>query len=246
MSIQQISEKLLTEFRQAAADQELGDMCKILEDTQKSVLYVVDHSSFREALGLGPNDPIILKSKDGSDPIHYGCAPVTLFNLNEDGDLHPLAIVLDYRSTMSDSVTLFNTRTSPGSERPGEEWSWRYAKTAVQSTDWSMHEVVEHLTDTHLVEEAIIVATQRTIPFDNIIFQLLEPHWFRTLSLNASARETLVPQIIFQLVAYDAEQGANFIQHSYRNFDFQARYVPRHLQDRGSPIDELGKPRFKN
>ena len=144
----------------------------------------------------------MIEPKD--EETRYGCAPVTLFQLHDDGRLHPLGIVVDYLGTMQDSVCFFNDRTSPSDPKRGESWPWRYAKTCAQVADWSLHEVVVHLTNTHLIEESTIVATHRNIPEDNIIFQLLEPHWYKTLSLNAAARETLVPKVVLALTGYDA------------------------------------------
>ena len=230
----------------AAEDQQLSNISKILEDANRTSLYVADCSYFREALGLKAKDSIVLKPQDKELPTRYGCASLTLFQLHDDGNLHPLAIVVDYRASMKESVVLFNKRLYPSDPALGEYWPWRYAKTCAQSSDWTLHEITVHLTNTHLIEEAIIVATHRCVLFDNIIYQLLEPHWFRTLSLNAAARETLVPQIVLELVGYGKDQGFNFIQHAYRNFNFQAKYVPQDLEDRGFPIDDLDSPRFRN
>ena len=188
---------------------------------------MTDCSYFREALGLKITDPIVLNPQDKGNLTRYGCASLTLFQLHDNGNLHPLAIVIDYRASIKDSVVIFNQRLSPSDPTPGESWPWRYAKTCAQSSDWTLHEMTVHLTNTRLIQEAIIVATHRCIPFDNVIYQLLEPHWFRTLSRNAAMRETLVPQIVLDLVAYTQDQAFNFIQHAYHNFDFQGKYVPR-------------------
>lgn len=83
------------------------------------------------------------------------------------------------------------------------------------------------------------------LPF-NVIYQLLEPHWLRTLSLNAAARETLVPQIVLDLIAYTQDQAFNFIQHAYHDFDFQGKYVPRDLQYGGFRPEDLDGRRFRN
>lgn len=38
----------------------------------------------------------------------YGCSSVAFFHLEPSGKLHPLAITLDYKSGMENSVTIFN------------------------------------------------------------------------------------------------------------------------------------------
>ena len=169
-----------------------------------------------------------------------------MFQLHDNRNLHPLAIAIDYRASIKDSVVIFNQRLSPSDPTPGESWPWRYAKTCAQSSDWTVHEMTVHLTNTRLIQEAIIVASHRCIPFDNVIYQLLQPHWFRTLSRNAALRETLVPQIVLDLVAYTQDQAFNFIQHAYHNFDFQGKYVPRDLHRCGFRPEDLDGPRFRN
>lgn len=207
---------------------------------------MTDCSYFRTALKLNPDDDIVLKPADKTEPTRYGCASVTLFQLHETGNLHPLGIVIDYKGSMKNSVVIFNERVSHTDSAAGESWHWRYAKTCAQSSDWTLHELTVHLVNTHFIEEAIIVATHRCIPVGNIIYQLLEPHWYRTLSLNAAARETLVPSVVFALVGYSEDQGYNFLQHAYHDFKFQDKYVPKDLRDRGFPIKDLGSGRFRN
>jgi Lipoxygenase len=245
-TIQLLSPAFLVEFREAATDQGRKDISDILVNANKSSLYMTDCSYFRDALQVGTHDPIVLKTDDKDEPTRYGCASVTLFQLHDDGKLHPLGIVIDYKGTMKESVTLFNKRISPSDPTRGEFWPWRYAKTCAQSSDWTLHEITVHLVNTHLIEEAIIVATHRNIPVDNIIYQILEPHWFRTLSLNAAARETLVPKVVLALTGYSEDQGHKFINHAYSNFNFKERYVPKDLKTRGFDPAELSAPRFRN
>lgn len=44
-----------------------------------------------------------------------------------------------------------------------------------------------------MIEEALVVATYRTVPMDHIVFKILELYWYKTLLLNAGARSTLMP-----------------------------------------------------
>lgn len=213
-------------------DADSAQVEKLIATSNTSSLYIQDYSYFRNAMKVAPDETIISENKDGN---RFACAAVGLFQLSPKGVLHPVAIICDYKGSMEKSVTIFNKRLSPNDPVKSEQddWPWRYAKTCVQISDWSRHEIVVHLTETHLIEEAVIVATHRTIPQTHPIFSLLEPHWFRTLSLNAAARETLVPQIIFDLVGFSADQAYAFIRDGYDHFDFKARYVPNDLQARG-------------
>ncbi len=207
-------------------------------------LYVQDCSYFREAMGVNDNDSIA--SQDGD---RFGCAAVSLFYLLPDGKLHPLAIVVDYKNNIGNSAVIFNKRLSPSdpTSPETEDWPWRYAKMCAQISDWTRHELTVHLTNTHLVEEVVIVATHRKVPVAHPIFQLLSPHWLKTLSLNAAARSTLVPSVITKIAGCTEDQVYSFIRHAYKNFDWISGYIPNDMEKRGFPMDRLGTdPKFHN
>ncbi|KAL6896495.1 lipoxygenase [Trichoderma evansii] len=217
-------------------------------------LFVQDHRHFREAFGAAPDEE--LKHQEPNSELNWACAAVTLFELHEDGRLHPVAIVIDYKISMENSVTIFNNRLEPrepvgtGAAIPEEEsdWPWRYAKSCAQVSDWMRHEVGVHLTRSHFIEEAMIVATRRTIPMDAIIHTILSPHWYKTLSLNAAARTTLVPQVIKDLVGISPEYLQKYVIYEFENFDFSKHYVPNDLKERGFPntAEGLAAPKYKN
>ena len=232
-------------FRAAAKHQGLDQVEKLITSAEPESFYIQDCSYFREAIKLPPDETMISEQASGN---RFTCASVSLFHLNADGLLHPLSIICDYKGSMEKSVTIFNKRVSPSDDVSKErtDWPWRYAKTCAQVSDWQRHEITVHLTETHFIEEAIIVATHRCIPQGHPVYALLEPHWLRTLSLNAAARDTLVPHVIFDIVGFTNDQCYNFVRHAYDHFDFKARYVPNDLQTRGFPIEELDSPKFKN
>ncbi len=243
------------DFKKAAHAQ--GQAAAYAKDFLASVdpksLYVQDCSYFREAVHAEPLDT--LQSKDQG---RYACATVSLFHLSENGQLHPLAIVIDFKGSMDNSVVVFNKRMTPIApdapetertkllEQEKEDWPWRYAKTCAQVSDWIRHEIAIHLVNTHMMEEVLIVAANRCFEITHPVFKLLEPHWYRTLPLNAAARDTLVPSIVFDLVGLKGEQPKNFIRHAFDSFHFTDSYVPTDLAKRGFPIEDLEKDKFKN
>lgn len=103
-----------------------------------------------------------------------------------------------------------------------------------------------HLVNTHLVEEAVIVASHRQLDPDHPVMRLLFPHWQKTLALNAAARTTLVPEVIVKLIGIPRENALAFIRHEYKNFDFKKHYVPTDLKERGFPLDRLNSPTDPN
>ena len=68
----------------------------------------------------------------------------------------------------------------------------------------------------------------------------------RTLSLNAAARETLVPNYITKINGITSAQTHSFILDAYRRFDFSSSYLPKSLSRRGFPPAALNTAPFKN
>ncbi|KAJ4480280.1 lipoxygenase [Lentinula aciculospora] len=227
------------EFMSVSQAQGRTDVTKLLTESSGNI-YVQDYSDYRPSVGLSLEDEIVCQGR-------YGCSAVALFYLEPEGQLHPLAIVPDYKGSMGESVAILNRRIASdvkGNEY--EDWPWRYAKMCVQVSDWLRHEVAIHLVNTHLVEEVIIVAAYRCLGPNHIIFRLLEPHWSTTLSLNKSARETLVPKIIVGMIGLNATQAFAFVKAAYERFDWKGLYVPNDLRSRGFPVESLNEPKYYN
>ncbi|CAM1502374.1 Fc.00g043580.m01.CDS01 [Cosmosporella sp. VM-42] len=239
---------LLDEFIAAAKRDGWDHWAKTLPQINAASLFVQDCRYFRKAFGAQPNE--VLHHKEDVSDDNWACAAVTLFQLHDDGKLHPIAIVCDYKTSMQNSVTIFNQRKLPTdpSDQEVNDWPWRFAKTCAQVSDWTRHEVGVHLTRAHMIEEALIVATHRAIPMDHIVFKLLEPHWYKTLSLNAAARDTLVPQVIKDLVGVKPDYLFSFVRYEFDNFDYVKNYVPNDLASRGFPntAEGLADKKFKN
>jgi hypothetical protein len=116
----------------------------------------------------------------------------------------------------------------------------------VQVSDWNLYELTVHLTETHLVEEAVIVAAHRTLPVDDIVYRLLAPHWLETLPLNAAARSAFIPNSFVNINGMTSSQTYAFIKDAYNKFNWKARCIPDDLQNRGFPESELASKKFHN
>lgn len=235
------------------ADQRMKKKIQDLSANDRDALYMQDYSYFRKAAGMGPSDVFTCEFEEQyksglgnktKTSHRYGVASVCLFHLPEDGMLTPLAIVLDWRGSADKSITIYNKELSLSQQR--EDWPWRYAKTCVQSADWIRHEVTVHLTNTHFMEEATIVGAQRAFEDTHPVLRLLYPHWQKTLSINAGARASLVPNIIVDLIGFTPEQAKTFIMSEYSNFDFRGRYVPDDLKRRGFDPEHRNEKKYLN
>ena len=256
-TIATVSRQLLEEFKNAAEHQKKTEISALLDSAEPSDLLVQDYSGFRDALGLSDTDSIsstedaswLHRLKDLiSDADHeehsfdgaerYLGASVCLFKLENGGALHPISIVVDYKGQMKHSVVIFNNRVSSADPEEHSNWPWRYAKSCVQVADWTKHEISVHLTETHLIEEATIVAAQRSFEHQHPVYRLVSTHWIRTLSVNAGARSTLVPSVINKIAGMKEDDVLTFIRYHYSNYDWQGRYVPADLARRGFPTDQ--------
>ncbi|KAF7853808.1 uncharacterized protein EAF02_011798 [Botrytis sinoallii] len=244
VTIRKAEKEWIQRFKAAASAQEKRDSLRVIEEGERQGgLYVQDCSYFRKFAGVAQKED--LKSDDGK---RFGCASVSLFHLLPNGTLHPLAIILDYRANITDSLTLFNKRTSPSSPKTHEatDWPWRYAKQCAQVSDWHAHELGSHLTHTHLIEEGIIISSHRHLPETHPVFQLLAPHWLKTLPLNAAARASLIPQVIVHINGLPSKGSLQMVRTQYETFDFVGGYIPHDLAARGFPLAELDAPKFHN
>ena len=248
-TITQATRTWIARFSEAAEVGNYSQWVTALAKADSKSLFVQDGSYFRKAVGVSDRVATLHHKQPGTADF-WPVGAVSLFQLHEDGKLHPVAICIDYKGSMAKSVTIFNKRLTPKDSVSGEkaDWPWRYAKTCAQVTDWMRHELSVHLTLSHLVEEAIIVAMNRSIPMDHAVYRLLSPHWYKTLSLNAAARSTLVPQVIVDLVGISPDQCYSFLRDAYDTYDFVGSYVPNDLSRRGFPStqDALNHPRYKN
>ena len=112
-----------------------------------------------------------------------------------------------------------------------QSWGWEMAKTIVQVADGNYHELFAHLARTHLVIEAVTVATHRHLATQHPLWALIVPHCEGTLFINEAAATSLITaggpiDHIFggtitssQLAACGARLG----------FDFAAHFLPANL-----------------
>ncbi|WP_417609819.1 lipoxygenase family protein [Parasphingorhabdus sp.] len=115
----------------------------------------------------------------------YVYRPMALFAVPPGGSsIQPVAIQCGQDPDQYPVMT-----PSPSSS---EQWGWEMAKFVVQVADCNYHELFAHLAGTHLVSEAIAVATRRNLAKVHPLWSLLVPHFEGTLFINNLAVETLI------------------------------------------------------
>jgi len=133
---------------------------------QKNRLYVSDYSSLEQ-----------LPASTYPNAKKYIGAPIAYFTI-ENGSLLPVAITVQRHFVMTFT--------------PDDRDGWKAAKAAVVAADMTMHEVVSHLTMTHLFIEPFVIATERRLPVGHPVYRLLKPHFEGTLFINDLAAKVLV------------------------------------------------------
>ncbi len=148
-------------------------------------------------------------------------APYAVF-ASVDGALRPVAIQVSA------------TRPSPV-YTPADGVSWRIARLGVQCADANHHELVAHLGHTHLVMEAVVLATQRQLHQNHPLHVLLAPHLERTLAINNSAATSLIAPggAIDLIFAGTIEASVGIVKAALDGFTLPSASVPADLAARG-------------
>lgn len=89
-------------------------------------------------------------------------------------------------------------------------------------------------------QEVAIVATHRNIPAKHSAFKLLKPHWLKTLSINAAARATSVPNVIVDLISMNRDQTYDFVDHALPEFRLDGPLHPQRFAESKIPKRRVG------
>lgn len=133
-------------------------------------LFVVDYARL---------DGMATSVSDGLAKYLY--APVAVFATLPDGRFRPVAIQVGQRP--EDGVPLWT---------PRDGVAWRMAKTAVNNAEMIFNGLVAHFGACHLVAEALICVSHRTLAPAHPLLHLLAPHFRYTMATNETARTTIV------------------------------------------------------
>ncbi|UVO54572.1 lipoxygenase family protein [Sphingomonas sp. SUN039] len=116
-----------------------------------------------------------------------------------------------------------------------DQWGWEMAKLIVQIADGNYHELVAHLGRTHLVVEAVAMATHRHLATVHPIWALLVPHFEGTLFINEAAATSLIAPDgpIDHIFAGTIQSTQGLAVAARLTFDFTAKMLPHDLATRG-------------
>lgn len=192
-------------------------------------VFFVDRSDFTELFERNPKLPHPHASERRfsgtvSDELKYTYAPTVAFALPRDGKhLMPIAI-------------------RPGVKEEGHEiyapqdgYSWKMSKVAMLAAHNNHHEVVTHLGLTHLLIDPVIMGTRHQLHPSHPVHKLLNPHFEGTVSINASARNTLIrpEKSVDRLVGSKIELNYPYLGKARLGFHFRDNFLPTRLEKMG-------------
>jgi len=151
-------------------------------------------------------------------------APIALFiRPNDFPGLEPVGIAIDPQ------ILVFPT---------DESGRWEMAKLFVQSSDYNIAQVVNHLAFTHLIEEAFCLATVRRLAMNHPIHRLLAHHFGQLLIINELGVKLLLSTNgAMQKILQGALDGSlelmreAYKRWSFADLDFEARLESRGVDD---------------
>jgi hypothetical protein len=110
-TITQASASWLAQFKDAARIQESTGALNLLNKSPKDSFYVQDYSYFRKAIRVSSTAAIANDVERSAERL-LG-ATVTLYQLNQTGQIHPLSIILDYKDVLitRSSISMNHLRT---------------------------------------------------------------------------------------------------------------------------------------
>lgn len=161
-------------------------------------------------------------------PGHILPVPISLFFIDQNKKLKPVAIQLFQKTSSSNPI--FTPRDPPN--------TWTLAKMWMNLADAIYHQSISHLASTHIIMEAISMSTNRQLAKNHPIFKIIIPHMFGTIAVNDIAGAILlgnstrnVPESLMNVGGEGFETLVNLGVENWR-MDLQGDFV-EFLRHRG-------------
>ncbi|KAE8677673.1 Linoleate 9S-lipoxygenase 5 [Hibiscus syriacus] len=166
----------------------------------------------------------------------------TLFLLQDDGTLKPLAIELSLPHPQGDTHGPVSKVFTPSED--GIEGSvWQLAKAYAAVNDSGYHQLISHWLNTHAVIEPFIIASNRQLSVVHPIYKLLHPHFRDTMNINALARQILINAGgVFELTVFPGKHALEMSSSVYKDWVFTDQALPIDLIKRGMAVRDTGSP----
>ncbi|AFZ60570.1 lipoxygenase [Anabaena cylindrica FACHB-243] len=155
-------------------------------------------------------------------PGKYVGSPTALFYRTDKG-LEPILIEVQKGRVITPGIT-------------GEAADdWMKAKLYFQTADATHHELIAHLSYTHLAMEALAIATPRQLASNHPVYQLLSPHFQFLIAINNRGNNVLLAagSAIENLMAPTLEASSKLMNQAYREKSFWYYSLLNDIEVRG-------------
>jgi arachidonate 15-lipoxygenase len=156
-------------------------------------------------------------------------APIALYvRTDRFSGLQLLAIQLDQAS--SSDALLAKDKNSPGKAN-----NWIMAKMIVQVSDVNYNQSVNHLLETHLIEDAMATATRRQLHVEHPLRVLLTQHFTALLVINKGGEKLLLSDkgLLQQVLETGLSGALQLMKERYDTWTFEDLDFPERLKSRG-------------
>ncbi len=156
-------------------------------------------------------------------------APIALYIKSDNySGLQLFAIQLD-QSVDSDALL------AKDKNKPGRINSWIMAKMIVQVSDVNYNQSVNHLLETHLIEDAMATSTRRQLHVEHPLRVLLTQHFTALLTINKAGEKLLLSDagLIQQILETGLSGSLQLMKERYDTWSFEDLDFPARLGLRG-------------
>jgi arachidonate 15-lipoxygenase len=220
-----LRQKLSPQIDDTVVQHFLGRDSTLTKAVQDNCLFVCDFEALTKAKAA-PNAP-------GAQRGQYLLGPIALFvKTSQFRGVQIAAIQLN----QSDETTDFPVMCAYQADQPGNAAKWLMAKMFLQAADLNYNQIVNHLAQTHLVEEAFALSTHRNLALQHPLHILLNYHFAALLVINQAGILTLLnPTGAVQQILEGGLAGSleliqqNYAEWTFDDFDFPSNYQRRGL-----------------
>ncbi|HEX7154260.1 MAG TPA: lipoxygenase family protein [Thermoanaerobaculia bacterium] len=211
----------------------MGEDDSLTEAGEDGRLYLCDYQKTLRWVEAGDFPPFAGQK--------YINAPYALFALTKEDRCVIKAVAIQVGPQPGPDNPIF---TPPNGADDPRRWNWEIAKTIVQNADCNDSEFYRHLGCGHLLTEAFILATYRSLPREHPLYVLLTPNFQGTLFTNDTAVTSInvehsylnITEMIF---SGTVPSTLGIAGNAVHDIDYNESMLPNDLRRRGVDDPEL-------
>ena len=228
-----IRQKLSPAISDEAVKHFLGPNASFSSAIAEKRLFVCDYAALKHAKAA----PDALGAQKGQ--ILLG--PIALFVLTADCPVPQLAAIQIDQAAPGQTDNQFASMMAVAATQPGNANKWILAKMFIQAADINFNQAVNHLGETHLVEEAFALATHRHLALQHPLYILLSHHFEALMVINKLGQLTLLNKegLIQKILEGGLSGSLTLIQNAYAAWEFADLDFPDRIISRGLDTEVL-------